>query len=283
MKKKFYVILIALLTMLLFSCSVEPGRITYELNTAPFPHQDRADGYMRKGIHYSFEEHYSDSSVGVVIPHDYKKKNKVDLLIHFHGWGNSVDKSITKFALDKQLNESKRNMLLVVPQGPKLAPDSFNGKLCDEGGFARFIDELLDSLKEDKIIRTKKIGRIILSGHSGGYYVMARILRFGGYTEYISDVFIFDGLYWDESDYLNWLLNYNGRLVNIYTENGGTLDNSEGFMAKCDSVSISYFKGNSKDIEIMPDNRVIMLYSDLGHSAVIAERKNLLKLLQSLK
>ena len=94
MKRKLTSILIVFFTFLLFSCSIETGRITYELNNAPFPHQDRADGYMRKGIHYLFEEHYSDSSVGVVIPLDYKKKNTVDLLIHFHGWGNSVDTCI---------------------------------------------------------------------------------------------------------------------------------------------------------------------------------------------
>ena len=129
MKRILTLILIAFFTILLFSCSVEPGRITYKLKNAPFPHPDRADGYTRKGIHYSFEEHYSDSSVGVVIPDHYKKKNTVDLLIHFHGWGNSVDKCIPKFALDEQLNESERNMLLVVPEGPKLAPDSFDGKL----------------------------------------------------------------------------------------------------------------------------------------------------------
>ena len=223
------------------------------------------------------------SPVGLVIPLDYKKKNTVDLLIHFHGWGNSVDTCIKKFALDEQLIESEKNILLIVPEGPKFAPDSFNGKLCDEGGFKRFIDELLDSLKADNIIRTKKIGRIILSGHSGGYYVMAHILRYGGYTEYISDVFIFDGLYWYENYYLNWLLNYKGRLVNIYTQNGGTFDNTESFMAKCDSVSIPYFKGNSKDIDVMPDDRVLMLYSDLGHSEVMHKRENLLKILKSMK
>ncbi|MEA3392480.1 MAG: hypothetical protein U9Q91_05835 [Candidatus Marinimicrobia bacterium] len=274
---------IFLMFLLLFSCSIPAGDRTYKLKNAPFPHQDRADGYMRKGIHYSFEEHYADSSVGVVIPLDYKKKNKVDLLIHFHGWGNSVDTCIVKFDLDEQLIESEKNILLVVPEGPKFAPDSFNGKLCDEGGFARFIDELLDSLKTDKIIRTKKIGRIILSGHSGGYYVMAHILRYGGCTEYISDVFIFDGLYRYENDYLNWLLNYKGRLVNIYTQNGGTLDNTESFMAKCDSASIPYFKGDSKDIEVMPDDRVLMLFSDLGHSDVMHKRSNLLKILESMK
>ena len=221
--------------------------------------------------------------MGVVIPDHYKKKNTVDLLIHFHGWGNSVDKCIPKFALDEQLNESERNMLLVVPEGPKLAPDSFDGKLCDEGGFVRFIDELLDSLKADKIIRTKKIGRIVLSGHSGGYYVMAYILRYGGYTDHISDVFVFDGLYGNEEDYMNWLRNYNGRLVDIYTENGGTLDNSEIFMEQCDSLGIAYFADSTKNIIHMPNDRVLMLYSDLGHSDVISIRKNLLKLLQSMK
>ncbi|MCF7832273.1 MAG: hypothetical protein K9N05_01695 [Candidatus Marinimicrobia bacterium] len=277
------IITIGFIVLLLLSCSVEPGRITYKLNTAPFPHPDRADGYMRKDIHYSFDEHYSDSSVGVVIPLNYKKKNKVDLLVHFHGWGNSVDKTIEKFVLNEQLEASGKNILLVVPQGPKLAPDSFNGKLCDKGGFERFIDELLDSLKADKIIRTKKIGRIIISGHSGGYYVMAHILRWGGYTDKISDVLIFDGLYGNENDYFSWLLNYNGRLVNIYTENGGTKDNSEMFMAKCDSASIDYFSGVTKDLEEMPGDRVLMLYSDLGHSDVMYKRQNLVKILNSLK
>lgn len=273
---------IFLMFLLLFSCSIPAGDRTYQLKNAPFPHPDRADGYIRKDIHYSFEEHYSDSSVGVVLPLDYKKKNKVDLLIHFHGWGNSVDTCIVKFALDEQLIESEKNILLVVPEGPKFAPDSFNGKLCDKGGFARFIDELLDSLKADNIIRTKKISRIILSGHSGGYYVMAHILRYGGYTEYISDVFIFDGLYQYENDYLNWLLNYKGRLVNIYTENGGTKDNSLMFMDRCDSLGVDYFMGETKELENMPEDRILMLYSDLGHSDVMHKRNNLLKILESI-
>jgi hypothetical protein len=202
------------------------------------------------------------------------------MMIFFHGWGNSKDTCNKKFDLEKQLEASQKNMLLVIPEGPKYAPDSFNGKLCDKDGFGRFIDELLDSLKTDKIILSKRIDRIIISGHSGGYYVMAHILRWGGYTDNISDVIIFDGLYGNEDDYFDWLLNYDGRLVNIYTENGGTKDNSELFMERCDSASIPYYKGETKDITVMPNDRILMLYSDLGHSDVMHKRQNVLKLLE---
>lgn len=274
---------IILMLMLFFSCSIPAGNRSYEMGNAPFPHADRNQGHIYNGIHYSYEEHYADSSVLVVIPDAYKKKNSVDLMIFLHGWGNSKDTCNVKFHLAEQVEKSGKNMLLVIPEGPKFAPDSFDGKFCDEGGFERFIDELLCKLKKDKIIRSKNIGRIILSGHSGGYYGMAHILRWGGYTEKISDVIIFDGLYWLEEDYLKWLIDYDGRLVNIYTENGGTKDNSEMFMAKCDSIDIAYFKGETKGMNKTPNDRIIMLYSNLGHSDVMHERENVLKILQSLR
>lgn len=277
MKRIFSILLLA---VLLISCGVQEGRRTYKLASAPFPHQDRAEGYERKGIFYSAEEHYSDNSVGIVIPSSYKRHTDLDLIIHFHGWGNNVDKCIEQFKLAEQLEASGRDMILVVPEGPKNAPDSFDGKLCDEGGFSRFIDELLDSLHNDKIIRKKQIGSIIISGHSGGYYVMGNILKWGGYTEKISDVFIFDGLYDLEKDYLNWLIDYKGRLVNIYTEHGGTKDNTELFMTMCDTAGLTYYYGETKDMESMPEDRILILYSDLGHSDVIHQRENLLKLLQ---
>jgi hypothetical protein len=253
------------------------------MNNAPFPHPERMLGHTYHNKDYSYEEHYADSSVLVHIPEAYKKSNSVDLMIFLHGWGNSKDTCNVQFHLAEQLEKSGENMLLVIPEGPKFAPDSFDGKLCDEGGFERFIDELLVNLADDKIIRGKKIGRIVLSGHSGGYYGMAHILRWGGYTEKISDVVVFDGLYWLEEDYLQWLIDYNGCMVNIYTENGGTKDNSEMFMGMCDSLDIDYYTGVTDGMNEMPEDRVIMLYSNLGHSDVMHKRENVLKILQSLK
>ena len=277
------IVFLTLTLILVLSCSVESGYKSYEMGNAPFPHEKRMQGHTYHEKYFSYEEHYADSSVLVYIPEAYRKAKTVDLMIFLHGWGNSKDTCVQKFDLAEQLNESGKNMLLVIPEGPKYAPDSFAGKLCDEGGFKRFIDELLELLEEDNIIRNQEIGRIMLSGHSGGYYGMAHILRYGGYTEKISDVVIFDGLYCLEEDYLNWIMEYDGRFLDIYTENGGTKDNSEMFMTWCDSLNIEYYRGETKEIDAMPDNRILMLYSDLGHSDVMHKRKNLLKILNSMK
>jgi len=271
------------LLLVIGACSVESGYKTYRLKNAPFPHPDRAEGYRYHNEHYSYKEHYADSSVLVYIPDSYRKRHKTDLLIFLHGWGNSKDTCNQQFQLARQVDASGKNMLLIIPEGPKFAPDSFDGKLCDKGGFKRFLDELLHHLAQDDIVRNKNIGRIVLSGHSGGYNGMAHILRYGGYTEHISDVVIFDGLYWLEEDYLNWIQQYDGHLINIYTENGGTKDNTENFMSACDSLGIVYYRGKTKNLKNMPGDRILMLYSDLGHSEIMHKRKNLLKILKSLK
>ena len=272
-----------ILTFILNSCATLPDSVTYELRNAPFPHPERENGHTYDGVHYSYEEHYSDSSVLVIIPEAYKKNTRLDIMVFFHGWGNSKDKCNEKFKLGEQLEMSGNDMILVIPEGPKYSRDSYNGKVCDEGGFKRMIDELLENLKQDGVIKDKQLGRILLAGHSGGYYAMGYILRWGGYTEKISDVVIFDGLYALEKDYLNWVMEYNGRLINIYTENGGTKDDTEMFMGWCDSLNIDYDKGETSGLDEMPDDRILMLYSDLGHSDVMHKRENLLKILRSMK
>ncbi|MDD4961246.1 MAG: hypothetical protein PHX07_03305 [Candidatus Marinimicrobia bacterium] len=274
--------LLLLTFVLLLSCAPESGLYSYRLENSAFPHPEREAGFSRNGVFYPAETHYRDPRVAVQIPKAYRKGRRVDLLVHFHGWNNHIDRCIGQFELDIQLEASGRNMLLIVPEGPRNAPDSFYGKLCEPGGFRRFLDELLDSLQNDGLIQRAEAGSIILSGHSGAYVVIANILRQGGCTEKIREVFLFDGLYALEDDYLNWLLAYPGRFSHIYTQNGGTMDNSLAFMSRCDSLGLPYVHANTADLETMPESRILMLYSDLSHSAVIAERQNLLKLLKRL-
>lgn len=264
---------------LLQSCAPESGRYTYYLENSAFPHPEREAGFSRNGVFYPAEAHYRDSRVAVLVPRSYRKGKRVDLLLHFHGWNNNIDRCIGQFELDTQLEASGRNMLLIVPEGPRNAPDSFYGKLSESGGFRRFLEELLDSLQRDGLVRRPEAGSIILSGHSGAYEVIAYILQQGECTEKIREVFLFDGLYALEEDYLNWLLAYPGRFTHIYTQNGGTLDNSLAFMSRCDTLGLPYVRANTADLESMPEGRILMLYSDLSHNAVIAERRNLQKLL----
>jgi len=67
------------------------------------------------------------------------------------------------------------------------------------------------------------VGRIILSGHSGGYQVnFSAIVDHGGMSDKVSEVWLFDALYAQTDRFLKWMDTRNGRLIDIYTEHGGT-------------------------------------------------------------
>ena len=183
----------------------------------------------------------------------------------------------------EQFTESNKNAILVVPQGPKNAPDSFGGKLEVGNGFLNFMNEILTLLYEKKIIGNKNIGDIILSGHSGGYRVISYILMRGGLTENIKEVFLFDGLYGQIEKYTYWLDHFDGKLTNIYTENGGTKEESENIMECFNSWKVPYIFKNELDLldDDLRNNRIIFIYTDLGHNDVIHVRSQFMEYLKA--
>ena len=256
--------------------------IISELSNAPFPNQKRLNGHTYNNKSYSFEEHYNDSTVLIFIPKGYKAETDNDFVIHFHGWYNNADSALNQFKLIEQFSESGKNAILVVPQGPKNAPDSFGGKLEDENGFLRFMNDVTDLLYEKKIIRSKSIGNIIFSGHSGGCHVMSFILLRGGLTQSIKEVYLFDGLYDQIEKFTHWLDHYNGKFINIYTKDGGTKDQSENLMECFTSWKVPYIFKNELDLsnDDLKNNRIIFIYSDLEHNDVIHVRSQFMKYLK---
>ncbi|EFK96785.1 conserved hypothetical protein, partial [sediment metagenome] len=231
--------------------------------------------------------HYSDSTVVIFIPKGYKPKTENDFVIHFHGWYNNVDSVLNKFKLIEQFYASGKNAILIVPQGPKNAPDSFGGKLEEKNKFRDFINEITEILHQKKVIRSKSVGKILLSGHSGAYRVISFILMRGGITEDIKEVFLFDGLYGQIEKYTYWLDHYNGKFINIYTKDGGTKDQSENLMECLDEWKIPYLSKTETELldNDLQRNRIINIYSDLEHNDVIHVRSqfyNFLKM-SSLK
>jgi hypothetical protein len=257
--------------------------ILSSLSKAPFPHQKRMSGHTYNSKSYSFEEHYNDSTVLIFIPKGYKADAGNNFVIHFHGWNNNVDSVLSQFKLIEQFSESKKNAILVVPQGPKNAPDSFGGNLEEENGFQSFINEIADLVYEKKIIVNKKIGNIILSGHSGGFRVISYILMRGGLTENIKEVFLFDGLYGQIEKYTYWLDHYDGKLINIYTKDGGTKEESQNLMECFNSWKVPYNFKNEIDLsdDDLRNNRIIFIYSDLEHNDVIHVRSQFMKYLRA--
>ena len=262
----------------------EYGRtFRYELGTAPFPDSIRAEGYTYNGQYFSAKEHYSDSSVAVFVPSGFKAGNETDIVVYFHGWNNNIDSALIEFNLIEQFAAANKNALFIFPEGAKNAPDSYGGKLEGKGAFKLFIEELFTRLVKDNVIKTKKIGKIILAGHSGGYHVIAFIVLHGGLTNKIKEIYLFDGLYGKMTKYIYWIENSDGRFIDIFTENGGTKMNSENFMTELGGKNIPYFYTNESNLKMddLRNHRIIFIYSDLSHNQVVSKREQFKKFLSS--
>lgn len=293
MKKIFRTVCLLLITI---SCVVYSQNITerykdlgeiliLELASAPFPHPARMDGHKYKNETYSYVEHYNDSSVAVFIPKGFEADTVTNIVVYFHGWNNNIDKASSQFKLIEQFSESKKNAIFVFPEGPKNSPDSFGGKLEEKNGINILLNDVLKILLEKGKVNSANIGNIILTGHSGAYRVISLCLKHGGLTPKVSDVILFDALYANTEHYTNWIENYKGRFINIYTDNGGTKSESKNMMNSFDSKGIKYFKGEYLEINLddLRDNRLIFIHSDLGHSEVISERDQFLSFLKTSK
>ncbi len=243
-----------------------------KLDSAPFPHPLRAEGHKYQNEFYSADQHYQDNTVGIFIPKNFHRTgHPVDFVVHFHGWRNHVEKVLQHYELVEQFAEAQPNAVLVVPQGPYDAPDSFGGKLEDQDGFKRFMSDVMAALREHKIIANETLGNIILSGHSGGYEVISSILAQGGLTDHVREVWLFDALYGRTEKFMNWFdHSQNTRFIDIYTEHGGTKTETEKLIADLTQKKAAFLA--KKETEVTPaelrQNRLVFIFTDLPHDDV---------------
>ncbi|MGC9941838.1 MAG: hypothetical protein ABSE48_08375 [Verrucomicrobiota bacterium] len=262
------------------------GRLVVaQFASAPFPHPERAAGHKYHGQFFSATEHYSDSTVALFIPKNYHAGSKVDLVIHFHGWNHTVAGALPEYKLIEQFAAADKNAILIVPQGPRNAPDSFGGKLEDTNGFKVFVNEAVAKLETNGVLTNSntEIGAIILSGHSGGYHVMAGILDHGGLSDHIREVWLFDALYGNVDNFTMWQKSQDGRLLDIYTDHGGTKDETEFLMRSYQTNGVSFFA--NEDTNAVPDNlqtnKIAFLHTDMVHNDVVSKRGAFEKFLQT--
>jgi beta-lactamase class A len=192
----------------------------YRSPAAPFPHPDRAGGYTRgDGTFYPPFPHYRDSSIVVFVPESFRESPEgANLIVHFHGHNRDNLIEFERQEMPQTMINERINALLVIPQGPYRAADSFGGKMEEEGGFERMVREVLETMRGESVVQSATPGRIIVSAHSGGYRPAGFVLRLGGLREHITDVFLFDAFYAQQDDFRRWLLEGNGTLRGAYTE-----------------------------------------------------------------
>lgn len=242
--------------------------------TAPFPHPLRAEGHTYKDKLFSAAEHYSNSTVALFIPKGFRAHRKIDFVVHFHGWGNNATNALSKYKLIEQFAAADRNAILIVPQGPFNASDSFGGKLEDADGFKRFMAEAVQTLRNNGVIDKGEPGRIILSGHSGGYEVISAILAHGGLSDQVREVWLFDALYAKTERFALWFDHYPGRFIDLYTEHGGTKEETEALMAALSGNGIPFYKANETEADNVDLRKahLIFLFSELPHDEVMQHR-----------
>jgi len=262
----------------------DKGRlIVTQLVTAPFPHPLRAEAHKYKDKVYPAKEHYSDSTVAIFIPKGFRETTTVDFVVHFHGWHNNVAGTLSGYKLIEQFVESGKNAILVVPEGPHDAPDSFGGKLEDPDGFKKFVAEVVETLRQAGFKKEFSVGSIILSGHSGGYRVISAILDRGGLSSKVKEVWLFDALYAETEKFIAWWDKEHGRLVNIYTDGGGTKDDAEAMMELLKKRGTKFLIGEETKMnsDELKGNQLIFIHTDLGHNDVLSKRNEFAHYLQT--
>ncbi|HEV2393143.1 MAG TPA: hypothetical protein VG146_12370 [Verrucomicrobiae bacterium] len=259
--------------------------IMAQLASAPFPHPQRGQGREYKGQVYSAEKHYADSTVAIFIPQGFRETGRIDFVVHFHGWRNHVAQVLPHYQLIEQFTASRRNAVLVVPQGPYDAPDSFGGKLEDQEGFGRFMQEVMATLRDKSPLTNRHavLGNIILSGHSGGYQVISSILDHGGLSDHVKEVWLFDALYAYLDRFLAWFEKEHGRLLDLYTDHGGTKEETERLMGILKGRGVPFFAGKESEVTAsqLHQSQPIFLYTGLEHDAVIQGTRAFQRFLES--
>jgi hypothetical protein len=248
-----------------------------------FPDSSRNNGHIYNNIIFDAAAHYTDSSVLIVMPDNFKQNKKVNIVCWFHGWDNTIDSANERFELAKQFMASNANAILVIPEGAKNAPDSYGGKLEQPNIFTQLINDIFIKLKKGKLINSNATpGNIVLAGHSGAYRVMAHITAKGGLP--INEILLFDGLYSETDKFISWLqLDIKHRYINIYTNEGGTMAESVAMMQQLSNKKIPYHFTEEINLKKsrLKNNSILFIHSNQQHNDIINKPDNFKLFLQS--
>jgi len=236
-----------------------------------FPDTGRANGHIYDKVLYTAAEHYHDSTVLIIAPKNLDAKKKVDLVFWFHGWHNNVDIAAVYYELTKQFIASKRNAVLVLAETAKDSPDSYGGKLENQGVFKALVTDVLTGLKDQHLISAGCVpGHIMLAGHSGAYRVMARIIKNGQMP--VDEAVLFDALYAETEIFINWIkADKSHRFIDLYTDHGGTDGETHTMVKLLAQDQVPYIETEEVNVtpQLLNNNRMIYIHSAREHNVII--------------
>jgi hypothetical protein len=233
------------------------------MKSAPYPHPSRDKGFVYNKVTIPREPHYTDSTVGLFIPHGYRRTPEVNALVYLHGWSNTVRKAIAEYKLREQIAASGQNIILIFPEGPRDATDSGCGKLEDKDGLKHLVEESLATLHAAGKIGHEKLGHVLIAGHSGAYRGLACCVDHGGLDAELTDVCLLDSSYGNLDMFVNWVQKHpKGRFFSIFTDH---LSAQNIFlfthMAKIDEHSTLKIDKDATD-DLLAQSRTLFLHTE---------------------
>jgi hypothetical protein len=244
--------------------------------SAPFPHASRDQGFKSGTTFYPRDPHYTDSTVGVFVPKNFKPTKSINFVVHFHGHNNHVQQVFEQYDLARQMQMSGLNAVLLVPQGPRDVPDSTDGKLqYDKGSLTALLNEAIAFLaKEGRVSQGTTLGHVALTSHSGGYLVTTYIVDKKELADKITDVILFDSTYGGLPAFADYCAaDPKHRLTSICTEHLGH-ENARliALLLKRKVQPRVLFEEDLTDAEIAKRGPLIVLTTTLEHNDVISKR-----------
>ena len=249
-----------------------------------FPDTGRANGHLYDSVLYTSAEHYSDSSVLLIIPKQLKKSNTVDLVFWFHGWRNNIDTAAEFYSLTRQFLASERNAVLVLAETAKNSPDSYGGKLEQPGTFRLLTDDVLRVLKKGGYVPDRtKAGNIVLAGHSGAFGSLPTYCKMD--RSLCRRYFYLMRCTREVDKYQNWInQDWSHHFIHWFTNHGGGTDEVSDFMMTQLKNHTDHFL-LTEEVGIKPktikDNYILFVHSLREHNVIINNPDNFQFLLEN--
>ena len=261
------------------SAQTDHGAVIFHIQSShtSFPDSSRFNGHVGNQVFYNAADHYNDSHVLIIAPKKLHTDKRVDLIFWFHGWHNNIDSAAAYYQLTRQLISSGMNAVLVMPEAAKDAADSYGGKLEKPGVFRALVEDVLQELKNKKLIGAHcASGHILLGGHSGGGEVISYIVE-NGQIE-INEVVLFDALYDGTEKFMVWIKSDTAhRFIHLFTDYGyGPKDESQRMITKLKQEQIPFLETEESDLtpgEIQ-NNKLVFIHSLRKHNDIIFNPDN---------
>lgn len=233
----------------------------------------------------SSDGRYNDNSYIVYTPKHFNKSKPWHFFFWFHGSTNNIQSTIEQFKLREQITLSQANVILIMPEAVKNAPDSYAGNWEQPNSFNMFMEELKQKLKIEKIVDDVPANNhIIIAGHSGAARVLVRLMDYSSST--IKAIFLFDAIYSNEQNILNCIKRFpNCKLINLYSQREGCLRSSKKLMELMQKAGTTYLAKQDTDVtdEQLKQNRITCLNSNLSHNDIPVSYNYLIRYLKAVE